>query len=375
MSPTVLHVSQPTTEGVAAVVAQLVADQVGRGWDVRVACPPGPLAERVAAGARVHAWPAVRSPGPSTPSEALRLRRVLREVRPDVVHLHSSKAGLAGRLAVRGRVPTIFQPHMWSFQVAGGALGRASLAWERWAAARWTTRLLCVGDDELAVARANGIGQAAVVVPNGVDTDALVPADRTDTRRELGLADAPTVVCVGRLAEQKGQDLLLRAWPTVLAQVPDARLELVGSGPAEHGWRAGEAMAAHPSVHWAGGTDRPGRWYAAADVVALPSRAEGLALVPLEAMASARPVVAFDVGGVRQSLGEGADAAGAVVTPGDVESLAKELAARLIDPATAQAEGRRGRARAVERFDRRATTGRVADLVTELAAGPTGVTR
>ncbi|WP_214405734.1 glycosyltransferase family 4 protein [Pseudonocardia lacus] len=365
MSPTVLHVSQPTTEGVAAVVVQLVGDQVGRGWDVRVACPPGPLAERVvAAGARVHAWPATRSPGPSTLPEAVRLRRVLREVRPDLVHLHSSKAGLAGRLAVRGRVPTVFQPHMWSFQVADGALARASLAWERWAAARWTARLLCVGDDELAVARASGIRQAADVVANGVDTDALTPADRTDARRELGLADAPTVVCVGRLADQKGQDLLLRAWPTVLAAVPDARLELVGTGPREREWRA---LGTDPSVHWAGGTDRPDRWYAAADVVALPSRAEGLALVPLEAMACARPVVAFDVGGVRQSLGP--DPAGAVVAPGDVEQLAKELAARLIDPAAAQAEGRRGRARAVERFDRRATTGRVADLVAELTGG------
>jgi len=375
MTPVVLHVSQPTTEGVAAVVVQLATDQAARGWDVRVACPPGPLAERVAAsGARLHSWPATRSPGPSTLSETRRLRRVVREVRPDLVHLHSSKAGLAGRLAVRGRLPTVFQPHMWSFQVAGGALGKASLAWERWAAARWTSRLLCVGDDELAVARAAGITRAAAVVPNGVDTDALTPADRDGARRELGLPDAPTVVCVGRLAEQKGQDLLLRAWPTVLAAVPAARLELVGSGPKEHEWRAG-AAAADPSVHWAGGTDRPARWYAAADVVALPSRAEGLALVPLEAMACARSVVAFDVGGVRQSLGEGPDPAGAVVPPGDVERLAKELAARLLDPAAAEAEGRRGRARAVEHFDRRVTTDRVADLVAELIDQPTGGAR
>jgi glycosyltransferase involved in cell wall biosynthesis len=370
MSPTVLHVSQPTTEGVAAVVVQLVADQRERGWDVHVACPAGPLAERAAAlGARAHAWEATRSPGPGTAAETRRLHRVLRDVHPDVLHLHSSKAGLAGRLAARGRVPTVFQPHMWSFQVAGGALARASLVWERWAAARWTARLLCVGDDELAVARAAGIGQAAVVVPNGVDADALVPADRGAARRELGLPAAPTVVCVGRLAEQKGQDLLLRAWPTVLAEVPDARLALVGAGPMEGEWRAADPTAAHPSVRWAGPTDRPATWYAAADVVVVPSRAEGLALVPLEAMACARPVVAFDVGGVRQSLGEGPDLPGAVVARGDTEALAKELAQRLRDPAAAEAEGLRGRARVVEHFDRRATTARVAELVTELSGG------
>jgi glycosyltransferase involved in cell wall biosynthesis len=365
----VLHVSQPVTEGVAAVVSQLAADQHARGWDVRVACPPGPLAERAAAlGATVHRWDATRSPGPAVAGEVARLGRVVQDVRPDVVHLHSSKAGLAGRLAVRGRVPTIFQPHLWSFQIAAGALGRAARIWERRAAGRWTDRLLCVGDDELGVARAAGIDCPAVVVPNGVDAEALAPADRAPARAELGLTDAPTVVCLGRLAEQKGQDLLLSAWPAVLAAVPGARLVLVGDGPMEQRWRTAHPVAADPSVTWVGATTEPVRWYAAADVVAFPSRAEGLALVPLEAMACARPVVAFAVGGVRQSIGDGPSAAGAVVEPGDLAAFAAALVHRLRDPDAAQAEGLRGRARVLERFDQRVTADRVAELAVGLGA-------
>ena len=102
-------------------------------------------------------------------------RDLLRNLRPDVVHLHSSKAGLAGRLALRGRTPTIFQPHLWSFQVAGGVLRPVSAAWEA-LASRWTDQLVCVSDDELAAGRAAGVTAPAEVVCNGVDTAPAAPA-------------------------------------------------------------------------------------------------------------------------------------------------------------------------------------------------------
>ena len=72
-----------------------------------------------------------------TVGETQRLRRLISQVDPDVVHLHSAKAGLAGRLAVRGTRPTLFQPHGWSWLAARGATARGALAWER-LAARWT---------------------------------------------------------------------------------------------------------------------------------------------------------------------------------------------------------------------------------------------
>jgi glycosyltransferase involved in cell wall biosynthesis len=360
-----VHVTQPVTGGVAAVVLQLATAQRDRGWSVAVVCPPrGWLADRVReSGIDVHGWAATRGPGPSSAGEVVRLRRVLDRIAPDVVHLHSSKAGLAGRLAVRGERPTIFQPHLWSFQAAHGPLRRAATAWERFAA-RWAHQLVCVSDDELAAGRAAGITTPAEVVCNGVDTTRLRPASRVAARRGLGLAEhAPTAVCVGRLATQKGQDQLLSAWPAVLAEVPAARLVLVGDGPLGERWRAEHPVATHGSVRWWGHSDAVAEHYAAADVVVLPSRAEGMALVPLEAMACARPVVGFDVGGVRQSVG----GAGAVVPPGDGPALARAIAARLADPALATREGRLGRRRVDDLFGGDRVHERIATLVEKLA--------
>ncbi|MEU4804220.1 glycosyltransferase [Actinosynnema sp. NPDC023587] len=358
----IVHVTQPVAAGVAAVVLELAVAQRERGWSVDVVCPPGWLADRLAdVRIDVHDWPAGRSPGPGTLAEAARLRRVLAVLDPDAVHLHSSKAGLAGRLAVRGTRPTIFQPHLWSFQTARGVLRHASAAWERYAA-RWTHQLVCVSDDELAAGRARGIGTAAEVVCNGVDTTAFRPRSRVAARVRLGLPDVPTAVCVGRLAPLKGQDQLLRAWPAVLERVPDAQLVLVGDGPMRARWEAAGDLG---SVRWWGHDTAVADFYTASDVVVLPSRAEGMALVPLEAMASGRTVVAFDVGGVRQSVG----GAGAVVPAGDVPALAEAVAVRLADPVLAAEEGLTGRRRAEVLFDSVRVGDQVATLVEKLVGG------
>ncbi|MBB5957080.1 glycosyltransferase involved in cell wall biosynthesis [Saccharothrix tamanrassetensis] len=358
----VVHVTQPVTAGVAAVVLELAVAQRGLGWSVDVVCPPGWLADRLRdAGVDVHDWPASRSPGPRTVAETLRLRKIVDRLDPDAVHLHSSKAGLAGRLVLRGRRPTVFQPHLWSFQTAHGLLRHASALWER-LADRWTHQLVCVSDDELVAGRRNGIRTTAEVVCNGVDTTVLRPRSRVAARRRLGLPDVPTAVCVGRLAPLKGQDQLLEAWPTVLAAVPEARLVLVGDGPMRDRWRA---AGDHESVRWWGHDTAVADFYTAADVVVLPSRAEGMALVPLEAMASGRTVVAFDVGGVRQSVGD----AGAVVEAGNVPALAAAIAARLADPVLAADEGLTGRRRAEVLFDSGRVADQIATLVDKLVGG------
>jgi glycosyltransferase involved in cell wall biosynthesis len=349
---------------VAEVVATLVADQVVAGWDVSVACPPdGPLSGRVGkAGATVHPWPASRPVGAAALDEARRLAGLISRVRPDVVHLHSAKAGLAGRLAVRGRWPTVFSPHAWSFEAVGGPLYHASLAWERFAA-RWTSRTVCVSEHERDRARRLGITGDLEVVPNGVDLawfHACDDQDRSRARGQLGLSADPTVVCVGRLCWQKGQDLLVAAWPMVVAAVPGARLVLVGDGPDDAALRG----AATEGVMFAGHCFDPQPWYACADVVVLPSRWEGMALALLEAMASARCVVAADVGGVREAM-----PGPAVVPVGDVPALAAALVARLLAPATASAEAAANRARTVARHDLTELIGRYREVYLEVIGG------
>ncbi|WP_420713241.1 glycosyltransferase family 4 protein, partial [Streptomyces sp. Tu 6176] len=136
-----------------------------------------------------------------------------------------------------------------------------------------------------------GHSSPAPADPTGTtDTTGTSPATAGDTPHA---PHAPLVVCVGRLCRQKGQDVLLRAWGPVAERVPGARLVLVGDGPDHDRLRD----LAPPSVAFTGAVADPLPWYRAADVVVLPSRWEGMALAPLEAMACARPVVAADVGG------------------------------------------------------------------------------
>lgn len=356
--------TQTVIDGVARSVLDLSADQKGRGWAVAVASPAGTddfPAELDARGAAHHPWPAARAPGPSSVAETVRLAHLVRRVDPDVVHLHSSKAGLAGRLALRGRRPTVFQPHAWSFEAVEGLQRRLTVRWER-AAARWTHAIVCVSEAERLRGEQLGVRGAYRVIANGVDLAAFPPAsadERRAARERLGLADGPLVVCVGRLSRQKGQDVLLAAWPFVRSRVPAAGLALLGEGPERDAlWRA-----APPEVVFAGRRPDVQDWLAAADVVAAPSRWEGMSLALLEALARARPVVAADAPGAAEAIGTGA---GAIVPVENAEALADALVERLLDPERSAAEGRWGRERVEEQYDLRRSLEGVAALYAEL---------
>lgn len=364
----VLHVAQPTHGGLVSCVGDPVADQMRRGWDVWVACPPeGDLPGVVReAGATMRPWSATRSPGPWTVRETRWLRKIVEDVVPHVVHLHSSKAGLCGRLALRGKLPTVFQPQAWSFHAVGGATRWAAASWERMGA-RWAHALVCASETEREQGEQAGIRARWRVIYNGVDVERLsevTDEERREARGRLALSDAPLAVCVGRLSRQKGQDVLLDAWPAVRSRVPSAELQLVGSGADREELEA-RAVA---GVGFAGERDDVPDWLAAADLVVQASRWEGMSLAILEAMARGRSIVTTDVAGNREALGDGA---GGIVQPEDPEALASEITRRFSDPALRAAEGRAARARAVHSHDVRRTTAQAAALYEELVGEAT----
>ncbi|WP_371791315.1 glycosyltransferase [Streptomyces sp. NBC_01471] len=371
---TVFHLVQPVDGGVARVVTDLVRAQVAEGIRAVVACPPGAgLASALAgSGADVRPWVAGRSPGPELAAETAAAARLIRASRPDVVHAHSSKAGLAARLAVRGRVPTVFQPHAWSFEAVGGGTARLALAWERYAA-RWAERVLCVSEAERRAGEAAGIAARWSVIRNGVDLGEFRADGGAGTEPGSGpaaLGPGPVVVCVGRLCRQKGQDVLLRAWPEILRAVPEARLVLVGDGPD----REPLARTAPPGVLFAGAVDGPRDWLRAADLVVLPSRWEGMALAPLEAMACGRPVVLTDVNGARESLPPGHDRHG-LVPPDDPHALARAVGKLLADARLRDVLGREAAAHTRANFDVRHTATAVSELYHRLLGQHRSTTR
>jgi phosphatidyl-myo-inositol dimannoside synthase len=188
----------------------------------------------------------------------------------------------------------------------------------------------------------------------GVDATAFRPdpAARAAIRARYGLADRPVAVCVSRLVRRKGQDTLLRAWPAVLRQVPDAALLIVGAGPYGAALRQlSERSGLTSSVHFTGPVppaELPAH-YAAGDVFSMPCRTrrggldvEGLGIVYLEASAAGLPVVGGDSGGAPDAILDGET--GYVVGGRDVAALSSRLAALLSDPPVARAMGEKGRA-------------------------------
>jgi phosphatidylinositol alpha-1,6-mannosyltransferase len=193
----------------------------------------------------------------------------------------------------------------------------------------------------------------------GVDDDRFTPdVDGGPVRRRHGLGSAPVVVCVSRLVPRKGQDVLVAAWPQVLARHPAARLLIVGGGPAERSLRrAIAARGLQDSVVLTGPVpheELPAH-YAAGNVFAMPCRTrragldvEGLGMVFLEAAACGLPVVAGTSGGAPETVQEGVT--GHVVEPRSADAVAGVLIRLLDDPARARTMGAAGRAWVEQRW-------------------------
>ncbi|MEU8818080.1 glycosyltransferase family 4 protein [Actinoplanes sp. NPDC048796] len=208
----------------------------------------------------------------------------------------------------------------------------------------------------------------------GVDVDTFHPGvDGGEVRARHGLTGRPVVVCVSRLVPRKGQDMLIRALPTVLRRVPDAALLLVSGGPYRPKLErlAGDLGVAKSvvftgSVPW---SELPAH-YAAGDVYAMPCRTraagldvEGLGIVYLEASATGLPVVGGDSGGAPDAVRQGET--GYVVGGRDVPALAARLTDLLTDEALARKMGRAGRAWVEQEWRWESQAARLAHLLDE----------
>jgi len=293
------------------------------------------------------------------------LTNIFRSFGTELVHTHTSKAGVLGRLAarlarVRAVVHTphghIYAPEANIQSVPRHRLLRAGLLWsERWAG-RWTTLLTTLTEAEARETVALGLASAGRVltVPNGVEVEEFSHRPPAETlrrlRRELGIpARAQVVISVGRLSPVKGHRVLVEALALPAGQAP--HLLLVGEGPERPALGAlARRLGVCDRVHFAGRRER-GEVAALlhlAQVFVLPSYYEGFGLALLEAQAAGLAVVATDVGGVREVLAGGRT--GLLVPLGDPEALAEAVGRVLTDRALAGRLAREGRQRVVQEF-------------------------
>lgn len=294
-----------------------------------------------------------RAPSPLDDLRALgRLWRLLRRVRPRVVHTHTAKAGTLGRIAaVLAGVPV--RIHTFHGHVLHGYFGRVGSALVRAtesALARITTRVVAVSEEvagDLAV-RHRAIPRAKIeVVPLGLELDALYGAERRrgELRAELGIApDAPLLGFVGRLTAVKEPEVLIRAFARIAAAEPRAILLVAGDGDRRSATEAAAARAGlGDRVRFLGWRDDLDRLWADLDLALLTSRNEGTPVALIEAAAAAVPAVATRVGGVPAVVLDGET--GLLVPRGDDAALAAAALSLLRDPARRRAMGAAARAR------------------------------
>ncbi|MDX8414416.1 MAG: glycosyltransferase [Mariprofundales bacterium] len=253
------------------------------------------------------------------------LRKMLRLFAADVVHTHTSKTGVLGRLAAIGLgVWVVHTPHGHVFHgYFSPAKTKFFMILER-LLARVTDRLIALTkaerDDHLRLK----IGGAAQwqVVPSGVAVEQI--AERVAVLRDKRKPDLLHAVCVGRLTAIKGMDRLLRAWVEVIKQQPQAQLTVVGDGELRENLIAqSRTLGIDASVHFVGWDD-PVPWLAQADRFVLLSHNEGMGRAVVEAFAAELPCIVADVCGLAELVDS---SVGAVVDGDDAVAVAAALLA------------------------------------------------
>jgi len=343
----VLHVDPERAWGGGEVqVLALVRELAARGHVSTVAAHPGgPLARAAAAAARVVPLGIVNH---FDVRAALALRRLVAAF--DVVHFHTARAHALAPFC-RGRGARLVVTRRMDYVPAGGP-------YVRFLYNRAVDAVIAISEGvRAALVRVGVRAERIRVVPSGIDAGAFVapPEARAAVRREWRLGDDDVaVVVVGALEARKGHAVLLAAAAALAPAGLGLRYVFCGEGrQAEALVRA--AAALDGTVELVGFRPDVAACLAAADVVALPSRQEGLGVAALEAMAAGRPVVASRVGGLAEAIVP--EETGLLVPPGDPTALATALARLARDPGLRARLGAAGRARVRARY----TTARMAE--------------
>jgi glycosyltransferase involved in cell wall biosynthesis len=370
----IVQLYQPTGGGVGRHVKDLAEGLSERGHEILLCGPSAP--DRIGAlgpGVSHVTLDMGRAISPREDLVALmRLAEILRRARPEVLHVHSSKAGAVGRIAriSRPRMPIVYTPHGYAFAGWFSSMRerRAYREIER-ALAPLSSRVVCVCEAEARLGATVGLKRRIRVIHNGIGP---VDPGPQDPRMEELRRHGPVVCVLTRLRPGKGIETLIDALPAVLRRHPSLQVAIWGEGPdLELLRQRARGVGVGGSVHFLGASAAPLAALRGADVFVHPSLAESFPYVILEAMATGCPIVASDVGGVGEALIDGES--GLLVPAGSAPALGEALIGLLDDPQRSAAIGGAAKRRVERLFTREAMIDRLVGVYHEVSpAGTTG---
>ncbi len=302
------------------------------------------------------------------------IRRILADINPDVVHTHSAKAGILGRLAAwHLKVPAVIHTvHGAPFHPYQSALARRFFACcERYAAKR-CHRLLCVADAMTDLMVEGGVADRDrfTTVYSGMEIEDYLQADqhRTEVREQFGFNTNDIVVGkIARLFNLKGHKYLVAAAQQVIQQNPHVHFLLVGDGSLRPEIEAQiEAGGVTDHFHFTGlvpPTDVP-RYLGGMDILAHTSLREGLARALPQALLAGKPVISFNIDGAREVCIT--DVTGILTNAKDVDALAEAILRLAGDAGLRQQLGEAGRAKCREMYSHQLMTDRIRAIYQEV---------
>lgn len=286
----------------------------------------------------------------------LELWSLFQRERPDVVHTHSSKAGILARLAAAlAGVPVVVHTfHGFGFHDRQNPVVKGAYVLLERLCARLTTRLVFVSRANAEYARRHGLGPGAgaTIIRSGVRlADFPAPVDAAKLKMSAGVgAHKAVVLSIGNLKPQKNAGDFVAAAAKAAARFPEARFVFIGDGPQKAALQAKAfALGAGDRILFLGWRRDAAQWLAAADVFALTSLWEGLPRALVEAMKTGLPSVCYATDGVTDVLRDGEN--GFLVAPGDVDAFAGRLALLLGDEALRRRLGAAASATVGPEFD------------------------
>lgn len=326
--------------GAQVQVLQTAVGQKALGHEVHLVCPPGSaLAQKgQQAGLTVHHR---RCRAALYGYDVLQMAALMHRIRPEIVHLHSSHAHNVGGLAARlARVPAVVLSRRMDTPIT---LWHHKLKYQF-----GYDTIIAISHSVKNVLVNAGISEKKVsVVRSAIDYSRWsIPGERARVREEFGYRDDDIVVAViAAIEPRKGQELLIRALPQILARAPKVKLVFAGKDDIAQPERAlTQQLGLSDKILFAGFRPDVKDVIAAADIISAPSYLEGLGVSIMEAMACGKPVVATTAGGIPESVVDGET--GILFEPGDVTALAEAIIRLAGDDTLRSQMGQNGQARA-----------------------------